>query len=265
MADDIPNFTADDELEALLSEPVSELDEDTRIDVQCYKSRKLKAIRDAGMSGDRPGWWASDGVAPERADVAPGASGGEVRPSSSDTPGASPDGEASDDTDGASEDGTDDDTEESVTEEPVEESGDDDGEEAEEDEEVETLPREALGEEPSEDELIRARLIEQPVEQDDSEGIFFTTIDRRKIYLAYGANAHYLTLYYYQVPTTVADPQLIRWVKDLLARRAFDYALDEGLTVIPQRAAVSENFLDRHSEYRDHVKRPDRRRPTSAA
>lgn len=266
MADDIPNFTPDDELESLLSEPVSELDEDTRIEVQRYKSRKLKAIRDAGMSGDRPEWWASDGVAPERAHVTPGAPGGDVRPSSDETAGVSSPGETAGDTDGASEDGTDDATEERVTEEPPEQpSGDDEGKGDEEDEEVETLPREALGEEPSEDELIRARLIERPVEQDDSEGIFFTTIDRRKVYLAYGTNAHYLTLYYYQVPTTVADPQLVRWVKDLLARRAFDHALEEELTVIPQRAAVSEDFLDRHPEYRDHVKRPNRRHPTSAA
>lgn len=255
MSDEIPNFTPDDELEPLLSEPVSDLDEDARIQVQRYKSRKLKAKRDAGMSGERPAWWAPDGVAPERADVVPGASDGQVRPSTGDS-GSSPNAMETEETKEPEPDEPEGDGEQ----EPPEEAAEED----EEEEEVEVLPREELGEEPTEDELIRARLIEQPVEQDDSEGIFFTTIDRRKIYLAYGANAHYLTLYYYQVPSTVTDAEQVRWVKDLLARRAFEHAREEDLTVIPQRAEISENFLKRHPEFRDSVKRPNRR-STSAA
>lgn len=259
MSDEIPNFTPDDDLEPLLSEPVSELDEDTRIELQRYKSRKLKAWRDAGMSGEQPPWWGPDGVAPERADVAPGASGGQVRPTSGEGSDPSTTGEESGETAEPTSNEAEADGEEAPTEDATEEEDD------EEEEEVEVLPREELGEEPTEEELIRARLIEQAVEQDDSEGIFFTTIDRRKIYLAYGANAHYLTLYYYQVPSTVTDPELIRWIKDLLARRAFEHAREENLTVIPQRAEVSENFLQRHPEFRDCVKRPKRRRSTSAA
>lgn len=56
MSESIPNFSEKSELEELLDADVHELDEDTRLDVQLYKSRKLKAKRDAGVSDQSPGW-----------------------------------------------------------------------------------------------------------------------------------------------------------------------------------------------------------------
>lgn len=57
MADEsIPGFTVDPELEELLDEDPYDLDEETRLDVQLYKSRKLQAKRDAGMSESTPSW-----------------------------------------------------------------------------------------------------------------------------------------------------------------------------------------------------------------
>lgn len=57
MADEsIPGFTVEPELEELLDEDPYDLDEETRLDVQLYKSRKLQAKRDAGMSESAPSW-----------------------------------------------------------------------------------------------------------------------------------------------------------------------------------------------------------------
>lgn len=56
MAEDIPGFERDPEIEELLDKDVSELDEETRSEVQLYKSRMLQAKRDAGMSSDTPPW-----------------------------------------------------------------------------------------------------------------------------------------------------------------------------------------------------------------
>lgn len=63
-ADDVPGFDSDPELDELLTRGVGELDEETRIEVQRYKARYLKAKRDAGMSASRPPWWEGD-EAPE--------------------------------------------------------------------------------------------------------------------------------------------------------------------------------------------------------
>jgi len=241
MGEDLPGFTVNEELEGLLSSPVSELEEDTRLELQRYKARKLKARRDAGESG-----------APERADVVPGEVGGSPEGGGEPTTPTASDAQASPEEDG--EGAPPEDAEESVEE--VDEATPQADAEAEEEE---VLPREELGAEPGEERLLQARLIEQPVEQDDSEGIFFTTVDRRKVYLAYGANRHFLTLYYFQVPTTLeGDPELVGWIKDLLARRAFEHAEENDLRVIPQRADVSEAFLQRHPEFQERVKRPAR-------
>ncbi len=57
MADEsIPGFTVEPELEDLLDEHPLDLDEETRERVQLYKSRKLQAKRDAGLSGKVPSW-----------------------------------------------------------------------------------------------------------------------------------------------------------------------------------------------------------------
>lgn len=57
MADEaIPGFTVEPELEDLLDEHPLDLDEETRQRVQLYKSRKLQAKRDAGLSGEAPSW-----------------------------------------------------------------------------------------------------------------------------------------------------------------------------------------------------------------
>ncbi len=256
MADDIPGFTPDEELEPLLSRPPSELEEDRRLNVQRYKARKLKAKRDAGVSESRPGWWADAGIAPVRSSVAPGTEGGDQPPDDD-----RDDEPADRDPPEESEEGPDEKREEPSDDADAEEPPD----EAEDEPAEERLPREARGEEPTDEELTRAGLIGGPIEQDDSEGIFFTTVDRRKFYLAYGGGSHYLTLYYYQVPSDLDDQELIGWVKDLLAHRAFEYAREEGLTVIPQRADISVDFLERHPEYRKDVKRPSRRRSASTA
>lgn len=65
MAEDIPGFERDPEMEKLLDRDVLELDEDTRADVQLYKSRLLQAKRDAGMSGDTPPWAEGAGTEPD--------------------------------------------------------------------------------------------------------------------------------------------------------------------------------------------------------
>lgn len=65
MADDIPGFERDPEIEELLDQDVLEMDEDTRSEVQLYKSRLLQAKRDAGMSTDKPPW--SDGGGADQA------------------------------------------------------------------------------------------------------------------------------------------------------------------------------------------------------
>jgi hypothetical protein len=53
---DIPNFNADPELEEKLDEDPTALEEQTLIDVQLYKSKKLQARRDAGESRENPEW-----------------------------------------------------------------------------------------------------------------------------------------------------------------------------------------------------------------
>lgn len=259
MTDEIPDFSTDEDLEALLTTSVSEMDEETRLEVQRYKARKLKAKRDAGMSTDRPGWWGPDQPAPQRTDGSADRTTKTAR--STDEAERSPERAEDEPGQSGSESAAPDHPTESEAEsEPAEESDTDEGAEEEE-----RLPREELSDEPGEEELIRAGLIEQPVEQDDSEGIFFTTVDSRKLYLAYGSNAHFLTLYYYQIPTSVNDPELEQWVRDLLATEAFEYALENDLTVIPQRADISETFLERHPEYRNAVKTSKRRRRTPVA
>ncbi|MFB6356943.1 MAG: hypothetical protein ABEJ65_10570 [bacterium] len=62
--EDIPGFEADPDLTPLLLDDPREMDEDTRSDVQTYKSKILKARRDADMSGGKPPWWTYE-VAPE--------------------------------------------------------------------------------------------------------------------------------------------------------------------------------------------------------
>lgn len=249
MTDEIPEFSTDEDLEALLTTSVSDLDEATRIEVQRYKARKLKAKRDAGLSSDRPGWWGPDQAAPQRADGSGGRSTGTAAVTDEDRT-----------TDPEEAQQTPDESDEAAVESEDGVEPEEPGEMDEETEDEERLPREELSEEPGEEELMQAELIEQPVEQDDSEGIFFTTVDSRKVYLAYGSNAHFLTLYYYQIPTSLNDPELEQWIRDLLATEAFEYALDNNLTVIPKRADVSETFLDRHPEYRNAIKISNRRR-----
>jgi cytochrome b6-f complex iron-sulfur subunit len=56
MAEEIPGFERDPEMEDLLEKDVLELDEDTRSEVQLYKSRLLQAKRDADMSESSPPW-----------------------------------------------------------------------------------------------------------------------------------------------------------------------------------------------------------------
>ena len=53
---EIPNFTAKPEIEQLLEQEPHQLDFDTLIEVQKYKSKKLQAKRDAGVSDSKPGW-----------------------------------------------------------------------------------------------------------------------------------------------------------------------------------------------------------------
>jgi len=53
---EIPNFTPNPELEELLDEDLTQLEFDTLIDVQKYKSKKLQAKRDAGVSEAKPDW-----------------------------------------------------------------------------------------------------------------------------------------------------------------------------------------------------------------
>ncbi|MFB6226749.1 MAG: Rieske 2Fe-2S domain-containing protein [bacterium] len=64
-ADDIPGFDEDPELEDLLTSNLQDLDEETRQEVQKYKSQKLQAKRDADLSTDKPEWWPEGGTAPE--------------------------------------------------------------------------------------------------------------------------------------------------------------------------------------------------------
>lgn len=52
----IPNFNPNPDLEALLEEDPTSLDEQSLIDVQRYKAKKLKAKRDAGESDGSPDW-----------------------------------------------------------------------------------------------------------------------------------------------------------------------------------------------------------------
>ncbi|MFB6226707.1 MAG: hypothetical protein ABEH89_00080 [bacterium] len=53
---EIPNFNRNEDIEELLDEDISELDRETLLDVQRYKSRKLKAKQDAGLSSESPSW-----------------------------------------------------------------------------------------------------------------------------------------------------------------------------------------------------------------
>jgi hypothetical protein len=68
------NFDEDPELEEKLTADPRDLDEDMLQDVQVYKSRKLKALRDEGQSGGKPEWWAGD-HAPQTMDELAGAVG----------------------------------------------------------------------------------------------------------------------------------------------------------------------------------------------
>ncbi len=75
------NFDEDPELEEKLSTDPRDLDEDELQDVQVYKSRKLKALRDEGQSGGKPEWWTGD-QAPRTLDELAGAIGEDGEPPS---------------------------------------------------------------------------------------------------------------------------------------------------------------------------------------
>ena len=45
-----------------------------------------------------------------------------------------------------------------------------------------------------------------------------------------------------------------RGIADRMARRAFEYAREEGYAVVPSCPYVRDTFLERHPEFRDIVK-----------
>lgn len=121
------SFEEDPELEEKLSADPRELDEDGLQDVQVYKARKLKSLRDEGQSGDRPDWWTGD-HAPQTLDELAGAVGED---------GAAPGGDGE---------------EEEAEEEPeAEEEEAEEAEESAEEPEEEPAEEEETAEEPAEE------------------------------------------------------------------------------------------------------------------
>lgn len=249
MTEPISGFDPDDELEALLQDPVDDLDEDVLQDLQLYKSRKLQARRDSGESNERPGWWKTDRAPrtllelhrdPEAVETS-GSPDSATQPTDSDS-----------DPDESPESG--DKNTEPAEETETSKDGENEGENPEDDDSEPELSIDELDENPTEDELIRAGIIDGPVEQEDSQGVFQTSLSNRKAYVAYTLKGPFLTLNFLQLPSTITDERIETWVKDLLIATAFEHARDEDLKVIPQSPEISKRFLPRHPEYNDLVK-----------
>ncbi len=280
---DVPGLEHDPELDELLTENVAEMDEETRTRVQRYKARVLKAKRDADQATEVPEWWSVPRAfeTVEESDQSrrsPGAapSGGaeEAEEPESAQPAEETD-EAEPVSDGKPEEGSEEEREEPESEPEAEEEapeevaeedpeaaveaesgGTKEGEEEEEEPEEPELSLEDLGDEPSEDELLRAHVIDAPVEQEDSQGIFKTSVEYRKCYLSYTRRSKFLTLHHYELPDTIEDERIRTWIKDLLARKAYEFAEENELIVIPQGSDIWDDFLARHPEFESLSREP---------
>lgn len=274
---DISGFEPDDELTPLLLEDLREMDEDERQKVQIYKARIMKARRDADIDEGVPPWWTNDSAAETMAGLA----GEEPSEPSADTDSGEETEEpdeaeppADEDTDeaGATIDVDPDEIKEAVhafwngdTEE--DELTDELGEalataaiaarEAQdeiEDNQVEKRLVESRDElEPTQEELLAADLIDQPVEKEGSNNCFMVPVKKQKASLFYTEDDERLILHNFSLPTTL-DNQWGLWIEDQLVKTAFEYAEENDLDVFAERARIYKDFLRRYPEFEDLTK-----------
>lgn len=101
---------------------------------------------------------------------------------------------------------------------------------------------------PTDEELVEAGILDEPIEHDTSDNCFYTSIDNRKAALHYGPKQDRLTVYHYNLPTILSET-LRHTVEDVLARALFEHAEDENKVVHPQLPRLRSGFLARHPEY----------------
>lgn len=269
---DIPGFDPDDELTPLLLEDLRELEEEERQKVQTYKSRIMKARRDAEIDEGKPPWWQIDAGADTMAGLA-----GEEPVKTSGTSDDSGDDEAGDEeTVEESTEVGDGEATIDVDPEEIKEAvtaywqGDTDGDSLEEqlgealataaiaareaqdeieENQVEKRLVESRNElEPTEDELLAADLIDQPIENEGSNNCFMVPVNKRKCTLFYTEDDERLILHNFSIPDGL-DNQWRLWVEDQLVKNAFEYADDNDLEVFAERARIYKDFLRRYPEF----------------
>lgn len=285
--EDIPGFTPDADLTPLLLEDLREMDEDERSKVQTYKSKIMKARRDADIDEGKPPWWTIDHAAPTMAGLAgeepveaPGggddggedeaeAESAEADGESADESDEEQDAEATEESGGATIDVDPDEIKEAVAsywhgdisdEELEEQLGEAvataaiaarDEQDQIEEEQVEKRIVESRDElEPTEDELLAADLIDQPVENESSNNCFMVPAENQKCSLFYTESDDRLILHNFSLPTTL-DGQWRLWIEDQLVKNAFEYAEENGLDVFAERAHIYKDFLNRYPEFEE--------------
>lgn len=282
--EEIPGFDPDPDLTPLLLEDLREMDEEERSNVQTYKSKIMKARRDADIDEGKPPWWSIDHASPTMAGLA------------GEEPVEAPSG-------GGDDEEPDEEPEETA-EEPTEEAGEEEAEEAGgatidvdpdeikdavsafwsgemdedaleeelgeaiataaigaraeqdkiEEEQVEKRLVESRDElEPTEEELLAADLIDQPVENESSNNCFMVPVNNQKCSLFYTEDDQRLILHNFSMPTSL-DNQWRLWVEDQLVKNAFEHAEENGLDVFAERAHIYKDFLSRYPEFEELTK-----------
>jgi hypothetical protein len=289
--EEIPGFEPDSDLTALLLDDLRDMDEDQRSEVQTYKSKIMKARRDADIDEGKPPWWKADRAAATMAGLA-----GEEPAEAPAGGGDEEDEEASGEDEAEAEESSD---EEAAGEEATEDTGDEGGATIDvdpdeikdavadywggdlSDEELEDQLGEAVATaaiaareeqdqieeeqvekrivedrkqlEPTEDELLAADLIDEPVENDNSDNCFKVPVHNQKCALFYTDDGDRLILHNFSMPTTL-DNQWRLWIEDQLVKNAFEYAEENGLEVFAERSRIYKDFLNRYPDFEELVK-----------
>lgn len=90
-----------------------------------------------------------------------------------------------------------------------------------------------------------------PVEHDTASHRFRVTMDGFEACLMYRQQGKDLDLYHTYVPEAFRG----RGIAERLCKAAFEHAKQQGLTVIPSCAYISDAYLKRHPEYEPIVRR----------
>jgi len=275
----ISGFDPDDELTPLLLEDLREMDEDERQKVQTYKARIMKARRDADINEGAPPWWTSDSAAQTMAGLAgeepAKASGGSDTAEDAGEPDETDEAEVEEgDTDegGATIDVDPDEIKEAVHAYWNQETDEDElkeelGEalataaiaarEAQDETKANQVKKRLVESrdelEPTEEELLAANLIDQPVENEGSNNCFMVPVKNQKASLFYTEDDERLILHNFSLPTTL-DNQWRLWIEDQLVKAAFEHAEEKDLDVFAERARIYKDFLRRYPEFEDLTK-----------